>query len=179
MAPPGRVVVLLRGVNVGRAKRIAMADFAAILTDLGATEVRTLLNSGNAVCTTGLSAARLGPAVGSAIEGRLGFRCDVVVRTRAQVEAVVALDPLAEVATDPSRYLVAFLGSTPSDEALERLRAIDAAPEQWVHDGDELYLWMPAGVADSVVSQHLAKGVLGVTWTGRNVATVRKILAAM
>jgi uncharacterized protein (DUF1697 family) len=179
MAPPGRVVVLLRGVNVGRAKRIAMADFAAILTDLGATEVRTLLNSGNAVCTTGLSAARLGPAVGSAIEGRLGFRCDVVVRTRAQVEAVVALDPLAEVATDPSRYLVAFLGSTPSDEALERLRAIDAAPEQWVHDGDELYLWVPAGVADSVVSQHLAKGVLGVTWTGRNVATVRKILAAM
>ena len=179
MAPPRRVVVLLRGVNVGRAKRIAMSDFAAILTDLGATDVRTLLNSGNAVCTTGLSAARRGPAVGSAIEERLGFRCDVVVRTRAQVESVVALDPLGEVARDPSRYLVVFLASTPSHDALARLRAVDAAPEQWVHDGDELYLWMPAGVAESVVSQHLAKGVLGVTWTGRNVATVRKILAAM
>jgi len=179
MASPGRVVVLLRGVNVGRAKRIAMSDFAAILTDLGATDVRTLLNSGNAVGTTALPPARLGPAVGSAIEERLGFRCDVVVRTRAQVESVVALDPLAEVATDPSRYLVVFLGRTPSHDALARLRAIDAAPEQWVHDGEELYLWMPSGVADSVVSQHLAKGVLGVTWTARNVATVRRILAAM
>ena len=179
MGSPARVVVLLRGVNVGRAKRIAMAELAAILSGLGATDVRTLLNSGNAVCTTSLAPAKLAPALEAAIERRLGFGCDVVVRTREQVAAVVAHDPLADVATDPSRYLVVFLGATPSAEALARLREVDAAPEQWVHEGDELYLWMPAGVADSVVSKHLARGVLGVTWTGRNVATVRKILDAM
>jgi len=174
-----RVVVLLRGVNVGRAKRIAMSDFTSILGGLGATDVRTLLNSGNAVCTTTMAPARLGAAVGEAIGERLGFGCDVVVRTQHQVAAVVAHDPLAAVATDPSRYLVVFLAAAPPPASVARLRAIDVRPEEWAVQGDELYLWMPAGVAASVVSQHLAKGLLEVTWTGRNMATVRKILDAM
>ncbi len=179
MTRPSRVVVLLRGVNVGRAKRIAMADFAALLGGLGLTDVRTLLNSGNAVGTTTLAPAALARAVEAAIEERLGFTCDVVVRTRAEVAAAVAHDPLVAVATDPSRYLVVFLGGEPADAAVAKLRVLDLAPEEWVLEGRELYLWMPAGVAESVVSKHLAKGVLGVTWTGRNVATVRKILDAM
>ncbi len=179
MASPARVAVLLRGVNVGRAKRIAMSDFAALLGDLGVTDVRTLLNSGNAVGTSDLAPTRLAPAVGSAIEERLGFTCDVVVRTREEVAAVVAHDPLAKVATDPSRYLVVFLSASPTEAAVATLSALDLAPEEWVLEGRELYLWMPAGVAESAMSKHLAKGVLGVTWTGRNVATVRKILDAM
>ncbi|HSN06343.1 MAG TPA: DUF1697 domain-containing protein, partial [Candidatus Angelobacter sp.] len=100
-----RVVVLLRGVNVGRAKRIAMSDFAAILTGLGLQDVRTLLNSGNAVGTTSLRPEVLPAAVTASIQERLGFSCDVVVRTRADIEAGVAHDPLGAVATDPSRYL--------------------------------------------------------------------------
>ena len=160
MAAPARVVVLLRGVNVGRAKRIAMSDFAALLGDLGVTEVKTLLNSGNAVGTTSLAPAKLAPAVEAEIEKRLGFTCDVVVRTQKEVAAVVAHDPLAEVATDPSRYLVIFLGSAPAADAVARLSALELAPEEWVIEGRELYLWMPMGVADSLVSKHLAKGCL-------------------
>jgi uncharacterized protein (DUF1697 family) len=179
MATPSRVVVLLRGVNVGRAKRIAMSDFAALLADLGVTEVRTLLNSGNAVGTTTVPPAALAAAVEAAIEGRVGFTCDVVVRTQQEIAATVTRDPLADVATDPSRYLVVFLGSAPEASALARLAALDVAPEVWTLEGRELYLWMPSGVAESVATQHLAKGVLGVTWTGRNITTVRKILAAM
>ncbi len=179
MASSTRVVVLLRGVNVGRAKRIAMSDFAAILTGLGLRDVRTLLNSGNAVGTTTLAPAALPATVTEAIEARLGFRCDVVVRTRAEIEAVVAHDPLAGVATDPSRYLVMFLGAPPAETAIDALRAVDVAPEQWVIEGRELYAWMPMGVNESLVSKHLARGVLGVTWTGRNVATVSRVLAAM
>jgi uncharacterized protein (DUF1697 family) len=174
-----RVVVLLRGVNVGRAKRIAMPDFAGILTDLGLRDVRTLLNSGNAVGTTSRAPESLPAAVTASIEERLGFRCDVVVRTRAEIEAVVAHDPLAAVATDPSRYLVMFLGAPPTDSALDALRAVDVAPEQWVVEGRELYAWLPTGVTESLVAKHLAKGVLGVTWTGRNVTTVTRVLAAM
>ena len=179
MATPARVVVLLRGVNVGRAKRIAMSDFASILTGLGLRDVRTLLNSGNAVGTTGRAPESLSAAVTASIEERLGFRCDVVVRTRAEIEAVVAHDPLAAVATDPSRYLVVFLGAQPAPTAIDALRAVDVEPEQWVIEGRELYAWLPTGVAESLVAKHLAKGVLGVTWTGRNVATVSRVLAAM
>ena len=101
MASPARVAVLLRGVNVGRAKRIAMSDFAALLRDLGVTDVRTLLNSGNAVGTTSLTAARLAAAVEEALEERVGFTCDVVARTKEEIAAALAHDPLGEVATDP------------------------------------------------------------------------------
>lgn len=44
-----RYVALLRGINVGRAKRVAMADLRALVEGLGFHSVRTLLNSGNVV----------------------------------------------------------------------------------------------------------------------------------
>ena len=44
-----RFVALFRGINVGKANRIAMADLRALLELLGYTGVQTLLNSGNAV----------------------------------------------------------------------------------------------------------------------------------
>lgn len=170
-----RVAVLLRGVNVGRAKRIAMSDFAALLTDLGMTDVRTLLNSGNAVGTWSGKVGSLAADIGAAIEARLGFTCDVVVRTKAQIEAVVATDPLGSVATNPSWYLVTFLGSAPTASAVARLTETDVSPDEWVLDGQELYVWMPTAVNASPVGKALAKGVLGVTWTGRNWSTVTKL----
>ena len=170
-----RQAVLLRGVNVGKAKRIAMSDLAAILTDLGASDVRTILNSGNAVCTSSAKADRLAAEVTASIQERLGFICDVVVRTKAEIDAVMALDPLRAVATDPSRYLVTFLGTAPSATAVHALRALDVAPDVWVLEGRELYAWMPNGVSQSSLVTHLARGVLGVTWTGRNVTTVERL----
>lgn len=174
-----RVAVLLRGVNVGRAKRIAMADLAALLTDLGVDRVRTLLNSGNAVGTTGLGPDTLAGAVAASIQERLGFSCDVVVRTQAELEAVARLDPLAGVATDPSRYLVTFLSATPDPEAVRRLHGLDVGAERWELAGRELYAWLPEGVTDSALVAHLARGGLGVTWTSRNRTTVSRVLAAM
>lgn len=170
-----RVAVLLRGVNVGRAKRIAMCDFSALLTDLGMTDVTTLLNSGNAVGSWSGPIPPLGRKVGAAIEARLGFSCDVIVRTRAQMDAVIATDPLGAVATNPSWYLVTFLGSAPTADAVARLAVMDLAPDQWVLEGQELYIWMPRAVNASPVGKQLAKGVLGVPWTGRNWTTVTKL----
>jgi uncharacterized protein (DUF1697 family) len=170
-----RVAVLLRGVNVGRAKRISMADLAGLLTDLGMTDVTTLLNSGNAVGSWSGPIGPLGRTVGTAIQERLGFSCDVIVRTRAQIDAVVATDPLGAVATNPSWYLVTFLGSAPTTDAVARLAAMDLAPDRWVLEGAELYVWMPQAVNASPVGKQLAKGALGVTWTGRNWTTVTKL----
>src|SRR5688572_4013562 len=67
-------VALLRGINVGTAKRVAMADLRALVEGLGYQNVRTLLNSGNVVfggpsASPGAVAAR----IERAFEGRLGF----------------------------------------------------------------------------------------------------------
>jgi len=74
--PAGTLIGLIRGINVGRAKRVAMADLRALVTDLGFTDVRTLLNSGNVVLSTTLgdaaSAAASGAAQGPASPAQAG-----------------------------------------------------------------------------------------------------------
>ncbi len=170
-----RVALFLRGINVGRAKRIAMSDLAAMVADLGATDVRTLLNSGNVVCTSRRSPQALASGLSDLVEARCGFTASVVPRTSDEVDAALARDPLGHVADDPARYLVTFLDVEPAAEAVTALGRVDAGDERWELVGRELYLWLPAGTAQSVVSAALARGVLGVTWTARNWSTVTKV----
>jgi len=174
-----RAAILLRGVNVGRGNRIAMADFARAVADAGASDVRTLLNSGNAVCTTHVDADGLAARVRERLVTDLALDVPVIARTADSIDDVVALDPLAAVADDPSRTLVVFLDRAPDAAALDALAAVASGDEVWAVHGRELHLWLPAGVADSAVNKALMKGVLGVTWTGRNWSTVLKIQAAL
>lgn len=171
--------MLLRGVNVGRGNRIAMSDFASVVAAAGASDVRTLLNSGNAVCTTSLTPQRLAEAVRERLVSQLGLDVPVVTRTAAEIDAVVALAPMTGIADDPSRLLVVFLDREPAPAAVATLEAAVTGDEVWEVHGRELHLWLPAGVADSAVNKLLMKNVLGVTWTGRNWATVLKIQAAI
>src|SRR5687767_14025081 len=99
-----RSVALLRGINVGKAKRVAMADLRALFEGLGYTDVATLLNSGNVVF-----AGAKGKAQGTAqrieaeIERCCGFTSRVTIVSGADLARVLAEDPLADVADDPSR----------------------------------------------------------------------------
>src|SRR6266496_1648635 len=85
-----RHVALIRGINVGRAKRVAMADLRALVGDLGYGEVRTLLNSGNVVFTVPASArGDPAPRIEQAMTARLGISARVTVLTAAELAAVV------------------------------------------------------------------------------------------
>lgn len=172
-----RLIVLLRGVNVGGAKKVSMAQLAGLLASLGYSRVATHLNSGNAV----LSAPDGNPravelAISEAVRAEVGMPVEVLVRTRDELAAIVALDPLAAVATDPSRSLVCFLSATPDPLALAGLTATDFAPESFVLHGRELYLWCPNGIHDSPVAKAMSDKRLGVTATARNQNTVRRLL---
>src|SRR4051794_32869155 len=68
----GRQVALIRGINVGKAKRVAMADLRAALEDLGYTDVRTLLNSGNVVFTAGVAPGKAAASIEKVLAGELG-----------------------------------------------------------------------------------------------------------
>ncbi|MGD9955779.1 MAG: DUF1697 domain-containing protein [Candidatus Nanopelagicales bacterium] len=178
-AAGGRTAVFLRGINVGTGNRIAMKDLARIVESVGATEVRTLLNSGNVVCTSPVAPATLAASVAAALREQAGLGVDVVARSAAEIDAVLALDPLGAIADNPSRYLVTFLEKEPGADAVAALEAADTGRDVWELHGRELYFWLPDGVADSAVQKLLMKKVLGVTWTGRNWATVQKVQAAL
>lgn len=172
-----RRVALLRGINVGRAKRIAMADLRALVEDLGYEEVRTLLNSGNVVFTVpsskhGDPAARIEKAIAS----QLGVSARVTVLTAAEVDAAVRDNPLSEVADNPSRLLVMALADSKARTQLKPLLKQPWKPEAIALGKRVAYLWCPRGVIDSKLATAVSR-VLGDAGTARNMATMAKLQA--
>lgn len=174
----GRRLALIRGINVGRAKRVPMAELRALVSALGYSDVRTLLNSGNVVFTAGPAAdptpAAAAKGIEEGLEARLGVSARVMVLTGREVVAIVRDNPLAEVGDDPSRLLVSVL-SEPSDRArLEPLLDEDWAPERLALGERAAYLWCPAGVLASRLPKAV-EGAVGDAVTTRNWRTFVKI----
>jgi uncharacterized protein (DUF1697 family) len=168
---------LIRGINVGRAKRVAMADLRALLEGLGYGDVRTLLNSGNVVFTApraapGNAAAR----IEKALAAQLGVAARVTVLTAGEIADAVRENPLLEVADNPSRLLIAFLNNPAHRQQLEPLRRQDWAPDVLALGTRVAYLWCPAGIIESGLAQAIDRA-LGDGVTTRNWATVLKLHA--
>jgi uncharacterized protein (DUF1697 family) len=169
-------IVLLRGINLGPRNRIAMAELREALAEAGFEDVRTYLQSGNIVLSSGVSEKKLASECKRLIAERFGLDIDVVVRTRSELAKVVKLNPLGKVAKNPKRYQVSFLAAKPGREAVRKLEAAAAESERFVVKGREIYAWHPAGVARSKLWTMLAGPGLGVTATARNWTTVTKLL---
>jgi uncharacterized protein (DUF1697 family) len=169
-------VVLLRGINVGPNKRIAMPALRDALTGAGFDDVRTYVQSGNVVLSSGDSAKQLGARCEELIKNTFGHEVEVVVRTRAELAEVVKRNPLGDVADDPKRYQVSFLSAKPKGEVIRKLDELKAPDEAFVAIGKEFYAWHPEGVARSKLWNALAGKGLGVTATSRNWKTVTTLL---
>jgi uncharacterized protein (DUF1697 family) len=171
------LVVLLRGINVGRTKRIRMADLRALLEEAGYADVRTLLQSGNVVLESRRGAEAAARDVERAIEARTGFGVDVVVRAVDELAALVEEDPLGDLRTDGARHFVVFLSEPPAADALARLEGRDFGRERWLRRERELVLWCPDGVQDSPLMKAAMDARAARTATARNWNTVTKLLA--
>jgi uncharacterized protein (DUF1697 family) len=167
---------LLRGINIGSRNRIAMPKLREALAGAGFGDVKTYLQSGNVVLSSGKSAAAVGRELERLISDRFGLDIDVVVRSRAELAKVVQRNPLDDLATNPKRYQVSFLTAKPDAKVVRKLEALAAGGERLVASGRELYAWHPKGVARSKLWAALASRGLGVTATARNWTTVTKLL---
>jgi uncharacterized protein (DUF1697 family) len=174
-----RFVALLRGVNVGRAKRLPMAELRAVLEELGFGEVATILNSGNAVFSSGpVAAAGAGARIERAVFKRTGIRARTLVLSADEVNAVLRDNPLRAVAVDPSRSVVAFLRDEADRERLAPFTERRWEPEAFALGSRVAYLWCAEGILASRLAQALARA-LGDAVTSRNWATLLKIQARL
>ena len=171
-----RLIVLLRGVNLAGRNRVAMPQLREALEESGYEKVSTYVQSGNVVLSSKAPPKRVGTAVENLIAERFGLDISVVVRTRAQLAAVVKRNPFGKVAKNPKLYQVTFLDKAPPAEVMRKLEAAAAGKEQVVHVGRELYAWHPDGVGRSKLAALLAGKGLGVTATARNWRTVTRLL---
>ena len=174
-----RYVALFKGINVGKAKRIAMDDLRVLLGKLGFTDVQTLLNSGNAVFTAAAeSALKLAEQIRQAVHTGTGVDALVIVKSSKDLAAIVAGNELGKVATDPSRLLVAITNDNKSLKPVEALAGA-AWGDDRIHVGRHAaYLWCANGVLESEALEALLKGLKGAGTT-RNWTTLNKIHALM
>ena len=171
-------VALLRGINVGRAKRLGMAELRELVESLGHTNVRTLLNSGNVVFDAKRSSLpAIARSLEAAIETGFGFAAPVIVVTAAEVDAIVNANPLPRAPDQPSRYLVAFLPNAATLVLARPLLAEAWAPEALAVHARAAYLWCHDGIIASRLLQAFERATGGVATT-RNWATVLKLQAA-
>jgi uncharacterized protein (DUF1697 family) len=173
-------VALLKGINVGRNKRVAMSDVRALLTGLGYADVVTYLASGNALFSTsgGRSTTSLASDIERGITAELGMVVRVIVRTAGELAGVIARNPLVAEPENPSRFFVGFLSATPGASVV---RSLEGELRANAPDGDgiwlteaEAFLWCPGGFS---LLDHAAaiEKQLGVAVTTRTWNTVTKL----
>ena len=169
-----RVAGLLRAVNVG-GRKVLMADLKRVAADAGFDAPSTLLASGNLLFGTALSPAKAAAALEAAILKELGVATDVMVRDRAELEAILAANPFPEQAkTRPAGLAVMFLSGEPQGE-LSSLAPACVAGEEVRPGPGCLYIWFPQGMGTSKLSNAFLERRLKVRGTARNWNTVGKL----
>ena len=170
-------IALLRGVNVGGNKLVAMAELRDLLAGLDCVDARTLLQSGNAVFRSAeRSAAALEQRLEAEALRRLGLRTTFFVRDADEWAEIIAGNPFHEEAVrDPSHLLVMLFKDSPQAAAVEALRAAVEGPEILHAAARRAYITYPDGIGRSRLTHTLIDAKLGTRGTGRNWNTVLKL----
>ena len=169
-------VALLRGINVGKAKRVAMADLRAVIESLGYTNARTLLNSGNAVFSSSKSLkTNAAEELRAALEKKTGVSSRFILRSEGELAETVSANPLVKVATDPTRLFALFLAEASGVEKTRELLKQQWKPEAVATGPQVIYIWCPNGLLESKAMEAFGKA-LGDGVTVRNWATVMKLV---
>jgi uncharacterized protein (DUF1697 family) len=167
--------VLLRGVNVGGSRRVAMPDLRRVLESLGHTNVTTYLQSGNAIVTTDESdPAHLERRIEKALLTELGVDTRVLVRTHDELTTVIEANPFPGPIVEPKFLHVVFLAAEPTAVARENLDLGAYAPDE-VRFGDRaIYVRYANGQGRSKLTPAVWDR-LKVAATARNWNTVSEL----
>jgi uncharacterized protein (DUF1697 family) len=161
-------ILLLRAVNVGGTGKLPMAELKAMCEDAGFLKVRTYIASGNVVFETPMPLKKIRAAVEARLLAYAGKPVGVVIRTQAELEAVLKANPFRKAA--PNRTVAIFLDEPPPTGALAEAKGLT---EELMHLGvREIYVTYGDGMAHSKLRIPAAKA-----GTARNMNTVAKLVA--
>ncbi len=175
-----RYVSLLRGVNVTGYRPVPMARLATLIRNLGYSDVRTYLQSGNVVFgSESDNAARIGGSIETAIEREFGFPVTVIMRRPADLKKIIAGSPFIRRQGVDERYLhVTFLRSRAEPALIKSLVAPDKkSPDEFKIAGSEVYVHCPGGYGRTKISNTFFEKKLNVAATTRNWRTVNALYA--
>ena len=169
-------IVLLRGINVGGANRLAMADLRDLVGSLGHTGVSTYIQSGNIVLTSPRSdRSVIATEICAGIETSFGPKVSAVLRTPAEMRAALANNPYT-TGYEPKHVYITFLSDTPTPEDVALLERDRFLPDRFEVIGSELYGCYPQGSGRSKMTLDYFEKRLHVRGTARNLNTVAKLI---
>jgi uncharacterized protein (DUF1697 family) len=156
----------LRAINVGGTGKLAMADLRALCIELGFSNVKTYIQSGNVVFESGAAMEKIKDQLTKALADHMGKPIDFYLRTASELEAVLRNNPFQ--AAKPERVIVLFLDLAAPPAALATIKA--PANEEIVACGREVFVHFPDGQGKSKLRLPFADRA-----TGRNLNTIRKV----
>ncbi len=169
-------IALFRGINVGGRNVVPMKELVHDLRSLGLEDVRTYIQSGNAVFRAADGdAAELGATIAVKVEESHGFRPQVLVLSAGELEDAIRSNPFPEAEAEPKTLHLFFLASPPPAPDLDALAAIRSPSERFELTDRVFYLHAPDGIGRSKLAAK-AERLLGVAVTARNWRTVGKLL---
>jgi uncharacterized protein (DUF1697 family) len=161
-----RYVALLRAVNVGGTGKLPMAKLQAICGEAGFTRVETYIASGNVVFDSKAVPSRVKAELEARLLANAGKRIGVIVRTAAEMAAVLKANPFPN--GEPRHTYALFLDRAPPRDALQH--AVGRNDEEIVLGGREIFVRYPCGMGRSRLKIPAAQ-----TGTARNMNTVAKL----
>ena len=169
-------IALLRGVNVGGAHSVLTKDLVRLLESMGLSNVKTYIQSGNAVFQVHpTKAAGLCEKIKTRIQRDHGFAPEVILLRLAELKRAIAANPYPGADSDPKALHLTFLASTAGPPDWAALECLRKESEQYALKGRVLYFYAPEGVGKSKLFSRLEQ-LLGVPVTARNWRTACKIL---
>jgi len=170
-------IALFRGINVGGTNVLPMKDLVAQLENLGSQNVKTYIQSGNAVFQNKEEAASLlSNKIRAAIKKSHGFEPQVLLLEPEEIERAIESNPFPEAEPEPKTLHISFLATMPKDLDLGALETIKSDRERFALEDRVFYLHAPEGIGRSKLAANIEK-LLGVSATTRNWRTVRKVMA--
>lgn len=174
---PSIYVALLRGINVGGKNKLPMTDLVNLFTELGCSEVKSHIQSGNIIFRANKTLAnRVPKLIVAGIVNRFGYQVPVVLRSADALREVNRNNPFLKSTTSTDALHVAFLAGLPKTANLAALDPKRSPPDRFVVHGREIYLRLPNGVAKTRLTNAYFDSKLATTSTVRNWNTFQKLL---
>ena len=161
-------VAFLRAVNVGGTGKLPMSTLRDMCAELGFTDVQTYIASGNLVLTSTKAKGAVKKALEDRLRDYMGKNVGVVLRSRAEVNAVLDNNPFPDA--DPKRTLAILLDGKPAADALDQ--AAGQADEEMQTGAREIYVHYPSGIGSSKLRIPATR-----EGTTRNMNTIGKMVA--
>jgi uncharacterized protein (DUF1697 family) len=176
MKASSRHVALLRGINVGGKNMLPMKELAAMFVNAGCGDVTTYIQSGNVVFSApDKVVAGLGDVIAKQVEERFGLRVPMVLRTSAEIDAVIRGNPFLKAGAGEEMLHVCFLADRLGKDLVAGLDAGRSAPDTFAVVGREIYMQLVNGVARTKLTNAYFDSKLKTVSTVRNWRTVLKL----